>query len=93
MREARNPRAPADGWNHRAVRADLRFGKQPSGEKRAQNAFVNEVLLQTQLAFGVPDGHPRAGAGAAGRTIQHARPRRNDHRVFRIGLRMRRRRG
>ena len=52
-----------------------RLLEQAPGEGRAQDALVDERLAQGQLSLGVQDGHLGAGAGAARRTVDRARPR------------------
>ena len=44
--DACDPCRAADGGDNGFVRADLRFFDEPTGEERAENAFVDEVLIQ-----------------------------------------------
>lgn len=51
--EACDPSAAADRWNHGWILADSRFSDQPARERGSENAFMDKILIQRELAFGV----------------------------------------
>src|SRR6266540_1108601 len=72
--EAGDPGRAGDRGHDGGTVADHRLLHEPTGEDRAQDALVAEVLVQAQLAAGMEDGHLGAGAGAAGRSVDGAGP-------------------
>src|SRR2546421_3060816 len=72
--EARDPGSPGKSGNDGPPVADGRLLDEASGEHRAKDALVPEVLVQPESALRVQHGHPGTGARATGRPIDNARP-------------------
>ena len=64
---AGHPRPALDRGDDRLVVADLRRGLDPAVEQAADDALVDEVVADLELALGGQLRHARRGAGAAGR--------------------------
>ena len=65
LAEAGDPGAPAQRRHHGRVVAHPRLAHQAAGEQRAEDALVDEVLVQGQLATSVECRHLRARARTA----------------------------
>ena len=57
MRETGDPGLAGKRGNYGGVGADLRFFYEAAGEGGAQDSFVDKILMERELAFGVQDGH------------------------------------
>lgn len=72
--DARDPCGAADGGDYRLVRTNLRLFNEPTCEECAENAFVDEILIQAELTARVECCHFGAGACAAGRAVDDTCP-------------------
>src|SRR5580765_4237400 len=74
LRKPRDPRLPGKRRHHRGVFSHARFFQEASSECSAEDALVDEILVQAELSLGVQRRHLGAGAGAAGRAVHHSGP-------------------
>ncbi len=70
--EACDPGLACEGGDYRVVWADFCFGDQAAGECGAEDAFVDVILVERELPFGVEYGHAGTGAGTAGGSVEAA---------------------
>src|SRR4029078_742463 len=74
LREPGDPGGAGELRHDGAVRSERRLLEQPSCEDGAEDPLVAERLADPELPAGVQGRHLRAGAGAAPRAVERARP-------------------